>query len=153
MTKTDSITFHLLDIAPRDVEVVAETDDAVEVAYETTSEVSDEEYDNSYKKRAANKVHAASASKRLILTLFGSDAAGTPVKAQVSGFTPFFYIEIPGNLPRKGALAAVQRYIEAHLGKECAETIELTLVSKKRLFGYNKLTAFPFIQVSVPSLL
>ena len=151
MAKTTTVTFHLLDIAPRDIEVVAETDDAVEVAYETTSEVSDEEYDNSYKKRVSNAAASASASKRLVLTLFGSDAAGAPVKAQVSGFMPFFYVEIPANLPRKGALAAVNRYIEAHLGKECASAIELTLVNKKRLFGYNKQTEFPFIQISVPS--
>ena len=149
MGKID-ITFHLLDIAPRDEEVIAETEEAVEVAYETTSEVSDEEYDNSYKK-TQNKFHSANASKRLVLTLFGSDAEGNMVRTQVRGFTPFFYLEIPMNIPRKSALRAVENYLEAHLGSECASIIELSLINKKRLFGYNKLTEFPFIQINVPS--
>ena len=145
-----SVVFHLLDIAQRDEEIVAETDDAVEVAYETTSEVSDDEYIYK-KKKKDNDYNAATAAKSLVLTLFGADAQGTPVKAHVRGFKPFFYVEIPANVPRKSALNAVGTYLENQLGKSCREVIDLALINKKRLFGYNKQTEFPYIQISLPS--
>ena len=145
-----SVVFHLLDIAQRDEEIVAETEDAVEIAYETTSEASDDEYIYK-KKKKDNDYNASTAAKSLVLTLFGSDAQGTPVKANVRGFKPFFYVEVPGNLPRKAALNAVGSYLEGQLGKSCREVIDLALITKKRLFGYNKQTEFPYIQISLPS--
>ena len=140
------VTFHLLDIAPRDEEVISETEDAVEVAYDSASEDSDEEF-----KPIKKNFHAPSAKKSLVLTLFGSDKDGKHVRAEIRGFRPFFYLEIPVNLPKKSALRAIQTYMTAQLGQECMEVIELEIIYKKRLFGYTKMSEFPFIQVSVPS--
>lgn len=145
------ITFHLLDCAIRDEEVVAETEDALEVAYETASEASDEEYERPQATKKANPYSASLAKKRLVITLFGSTADGRRVCARVRGFCPFFYLEIPADLPRKTALKAVQQYLMGQLGEAAAEVVELTLLKKKRLFGYSMRTEFNYIQVSVPS--
>ena len=144
-------TFHLLDCAMRDEEVVAETEDAVEVAYETASEASDEEYERPQAPKKSNPYSASLAQKRLVITLFGSTADGRRVVTRVRGFRPFFYLEVPADLPRKAALKAVGEYLKAQLGEAVAEVMELSLLKKKRLFGYSKCTEFNFIQVSVPS--
>jgi DNA polymerase elongation subunit (family B) len=145
------ITFHLLDCAIRDEEVVAETEDALEVAYETASEASDEEYERPQAAKKANSYSASLAKKRLVITLFGSTADGRRVCARVRGFCPFFYLEIPADLPPKRALKAVQQYLVGQLGEAAEEVVELTLLKKKRLFGYSMRTEFNYIQVSVPS--
>ncbi len=135
----------------RDEEVVAETEDAVEVAYETASEASDEEYERPQAPKKSNPYSASLAQKRLVITLFGSTVEGRRVCARVRGFRPFFYLEVPADLPRKAALKAVAEYLKGQLGEAVAEAVELTPLKKKRLFGYSMRTEFNFIQVSVPS--
>ncbi len=135
----------------RDEEVVAETEDAVEVAYETASEASDEEYERPQAPKKSNPYSSSLAQKRLVITLFGSTVEGRRVCTRVRGFRPFFYLEVPADLPRKGALKAIGDYLKGQLGEAAAEVVELTLVKKKRLFGYSMRTEFNFIQVSVPS--
>ena len=148
---SSELTFHLLDCAIRDEEVVAETEDAVEVAYETASEASDDEYERPRGSPKNNTYSASLAQKRLVISLFGSTASGRRVVARVRGFTPFFYVEVPGDLPRKEALRALKEYMKGQLGEACLEVIGFQLVKKKRLFGYTKVTPFNYIQVSLPS--
>jgi hypothetical protein len=149
---SSELTFHLLDCAIRDEEVVAETEDAMEVAYETASEGSDEEYERPQGSPKKDNPYSASlAKKRLVISLFGSTASGRRVVARVRGFAPFFYVEVPGDLPRKEALRALKEYMKAQLGEACVEVIDFGLVKKKRLFGYTKVTPFNYIQVSLPS--
>jgi len=145
------LTFHLLDCAIRDEEVVAETEDAVEVAYETASEASDEEYERPRGSPKSNPYSASLAKKRLVISLFGSTASGRRVVARVRGFTPFFYVEVPGDIQRKEALRALKEYMKAQLGEGCLEVIDFQLIKKKRLFGYTKVTPFNYIQISLPS--
>jgi hypothetical protein len=85
------IVFHLLDIQARDMCIEAETEDAVELAYESASDDDGEIQTTRRRKPSAN----GSQRREFLLHLFGATETGRPIRCDVTGFRPTLYLRLP----------------------------------------------------------
>jgi len=141
-TKTD-LVFHLLDLQSRDMRIESED----EVAYESASDDDDDEFHTRRKKKKIN----AFQQRELVIHLFGATESGEPVRCDVTGFRPTFYLRLPDEkATHSAAVEAITDYIE----KERVPMDQLTVkrVTKKIFYGFTAQTEFPFLQLDVPSL-
>jgi DNA polymerase elongation subunit (family B) len=124
-------TVHIFDALPRDKTILRETEDEIEVAYESFDE------DNF-------KGSAQQANKSLVINLFGTKADGTSVTIQVNGFQPFFFVELPPGETVRSVLAVIEKIKKIDVQGE--------LVKRQKLFGFTGGKTFPFAKLSVKSM-
>ena len=142
------LTFHILDAFAQDEELQEQTGDEKVVAYESDGEATDDEYEHTHKKKKS-VVSTDLDKKCLVIHLFGVTAEGKPVRANVYGFQPYFYLRLPnklakGDFKKKFAEALGRRQVPA-------DQVEMIFCEKKLLYGYTGGKTFPFVKVQVKS--
>jgi DNA polymerase elongation subunit (family B) len=143
------VLFHILDAQMGTIEVNEVSQEEKEIAFlpdEEGSVVSDEEYIPAYKHRATNTDDIL--KKALVIHLFGTTAEGKSVRATVTGFEPFFYVELPHGS------RAVQRAFKTeleHRTKYLTGTFRIEYEEKRKLYGYTANKFFPCMKISARS--
>ena len=134
------LVFHLLDIQSRDMRIESED----EVAYESASDDDDE-----FQTKRKKKKHTTFQQRELVIHLFGTTETGDPVRCDVTGFKPTFYLRLP---EEKTSLAA--ETLTTYIRQEGIpmENITIKRITKKIFYGFTAQTAYPFLQLEVPSL-
>ena len=138
-----SVVFHLLDIQSRDICIESEKEDTVELVYESPSD--DDEYQPMKKKKGVS----TSKQRELVIHLFGATETGIPVRCDVTGFRPTFYVRLPEE-KTSAAADSIKQYINRQ-GIPMGQ-INITRVTKKIFYGFTAQTFYPFLQIDVPSL-
>jgi DNA polymerase elongation subunit (family B) len=141
-----TLTFHILDIQTRDQRVESETEEAKEVVYESGEEDSDDEIiarNKYYKKQAAQ------AKRELVIHLFGATPEGKPVRVDVTGFRPSFYLKLPDT-----NVGAAIESIKLYILNQRINLADLTFqrVNKKKFYGFTANRPFNFLYITCPSL-
>jgi DNA polymerase elongation subunit (family B) len=140
------IVFHLLDLQSRDIRIEDDSPEEVVITYESASDEDDDEFQ---KRRKKKKGGFTGQRHELVIHLFGTTETGRPLRCDVTGFHPTFYLRLP---EEKTSLAAdtLQQYI---LSQGIAkDRVTFTRVTKKIFYGFTANTAYPFLQVEVASL-
>jgi DNA polymerase elongation subunit (family B) len=137
---TKNLTFHLLDLYAHDQRIEHETNDAREVVYESDGASDDE---------VQRKTKDSSQRREFIIHLFGETADGTSVRADITGFRPWFYLRLPEERTAE-AVDAIRRYIAS--SKIPIAEIVMKRVNHESFFGFTARTQFPFLYIDFPSL-
>ncbi len=146
------VLFHILDAQMGTIEINEISQTEKEIAFlpdDEGSVVSDEEFIPAYKKRKSDSFSDIT-KKALVIHLFGTTAEGQSVRVSVTGFEPYFYVELPS-----GSKTA-QRTFKMELEKKAKTlnligTYRLDYEEKKKLYGYTANKLFPFMKISVKS--
>ena len=146
-TTERDIVFHLLDIQARDMRIESEQDDVREIAFESNSDESDDEFQK--KRRRHTKVSNSYNRREFLIHLFGSTEHGQPVRCDVTGFRPTLYIRLPEEKTSQ-ASETIKQYLLSQ-GIPMGD-ITISRVMKKIFYGFTANTFFPFLQIDVPSL-
>jgi DNA polymerase elongation subunit (family B) len=149
--------FHILDAFAQDVEDGAETAETRQII-PRGGELTDDEEEAAvpaYKRRKAGDNGGAVDNTRLHMNiyLFGATVDGTPVRACVEGFQPFFFVRLPDKkaktrLDFERLLDDTIRRKRAWLGKVLQRSYE----DRKVLYGYTGDQKFRFARLTVPSI-
>lgn len=145
---TQDIIFHLLDIQARDMRIESEEDDVREIAYESNSDSGDDDEFQSRRKKKKT-LNNFSQKKEFVIHLFGADEFGKPIRCDVTGFRPTFYIRLPEEKTSQCA-ETIKQYINGQ-GIPMGE-LNIKRIMKKIFYGFTANTYFPFLQIDVPSL-
>ena len=139
-----SFTLHVVDAIARDQRVLRATEEGVEVEY--VSDASEDSY-GGRRKKSSKPID----NREMVIHLFGASADGTPIRVEVNGFKPFFFIGLPDSSPMEASKN--KEKIEASVkGKvKQFDQIEFTLVFKQKLYGYTGGKKYPFVKITVPS--
>lgn len=146
------VLFHILDAITQDEEEREKTEDIRVVAYESEGTVeTDEEYEPTAR-HSSSPQGKAMEKQAMVIHLFGADEAGTPIRANVYGFRPYFYVELPGTDSIQKRLFS-SKLKDALKRKGIPESIVgVEWCSMKKLYGYTGGREFPFVKLSVPSI-
>jgi DNA polymerase elongation subunit (family B) len=137
---------HIFDAMTKDQHVLRATEDEIEVEY--VSEV-DSDADSFYEGNSRKKNNKSSLENReMVIHLFGANADGQSIRIEVTGFKPFFYI----NLPEENTKYWKTKVEDIIKVKWPANKFQTELVYKQKLFGYTGGKQFPFLKLVVPSL-
>lgn len=140
--------FHCLDAISQD--------NAAEEGTLLPGNLTDDEEKPRYKKKsAAAAEYVKPADMRYTIYLFGKTAEGEYLRLQVDGFMPYFYVGLPDSRATtfhafKTHLAAEMKAQKRWLATEGLVTYEL--VYKQVLYGYTGGAEYPFVRLSVPSI-
>ena len=148
-----SISFHILDAFARDEKVVSETETEKVVEYEHEVEEDDEEFHSARRQMPSGK--ADHTGKTFVVHLFGKTVEGNPVRCDIKGFKPFFFLRAPDGPPsiQEAARTRVREYLSRHLFPEgIHRTVEVTRCERKELFGYTQDRKVPMLKLTMPSL-
>ena len=142
------LTFHILDAFAQDEELQDIKDDEKVVTYESEGEATDDEYEATRKKKSVGSTDLD--KKCLVIHLFGVTAEGKPIRANVYGFQPYFYLRLPNKL----AKTDFKKRFAEELGRKQvpADQVEMVFCDKKLLYGYTGDKTFPFVKVQVKSM-
>jgi DNA polymerase elongation subunit (family B) len=90
----------------------------------------------------------------MMIYLFGSTVEGTPVRIEVNGFHPFFWLGVPAKMESKGKLMEYVAAVEAELVRALPEGTEITVRAedKKLLYGFTGGKTYKMVRVEVPSI-
>lgn len=141
------LIFHLLDLQSRDVRIESEQDDIREVSYESNSDQSDDEEFTIRKKKKS--ISSFSQQRELVIHLFGSTESGQPIRCDVTGFRPTFYIRLPDDKISQSIIIIKEYIKKQHFP---IEYINFKHVHKRIFYGFTAKTYYSFLQVDVPSL-
>jgi len=141
-----------LDAQTGTIEINEVSEEHKEIAFlpdDEGSVVSDEEFIPAYKHRK-NGDSTDIVKKALVLHLFGTTPEGTSIRATVTGFEPFFYVELPNSTKN------IQRTFKMELEKRAKPlnligTYRVDYKEKKKLYGYTANRFFPCMKISVKS--
>ena len=139
------IVFHLLDIQARDMCIEAETEDEVELAYESASD-DDGEIQTTRRRKPSNNGYQR---REFLLHLFGATETGRPIRCDVTGFRPTLYLRLPEEQTSL-AVDSIKQYINKQ-GVPMGQ-LQIKRVNKKIFYGFTAGTFYPFLQIDVPSL-
>jgi len=140
--------FHCLDAISQD--------NAAEEGTLLPGNLTDDEEKPRYKKKSpAAAEYVKPADMRYTIYLFGKTAEGEYLRLQVNGFMPYFYVGLPDNRGAtfhafKTQLATAMKAQKRWLATGGIVTYEL--VSKQVLYGYTGGAEYPFVRLSVPSI-
>ena len=84
------------------------------------------------------------------ITLFGATAEGDSVSVAVTGFEPFFYIEIPEVWTSK-TIAAYQQFLTARLNDKERRQVRLSTEKHKSFWDFNNNQRLTFLKVQTQS--
>jgi DNA polymerase elongation subunit (family B) len=144
------VLFHILDAQTGTIEVNEVSQTEREITFlpdEEGSVVSDEEFIPAYKQRKGDSSFDLT-NKALVIHLFGTTPEGTSVRVSVTGFEPYFYIELPNGS------RTTQRIFKTELErrtKYLTGTFRVDYEEKKRLYGYTANKLFPCMKISARS--
>jgi len=155
-TESESISFQCLDFIARDEYILEKTETDVKVGYEDYAG-SDEEQKQPVKKyKKWNKPSEPSIDdeqKGFQILLFGTSEKGQSVCVEVTGYRPYFYVQIPMDWPQK----SINGY-KSYLLKKCVypspdaiKLITFTEERHKKLFDFDNGELHRFLKITVPS--
>ncbi len=154
---------HIFDAHAQDQVLEHEDEQTKEISLvELDSDDEDEEFSS---RRKFKKGHYRSFREKqsMVIHLFGCTAMGQPVRLEVSGFQPFFFLRLP-TIPKQSVektfadcrhrlLEEFQAILEQEQKDLIPEScVEFNLVSKKVLYGYTGDREFPFMELKFKSL-
>ena len=84
------------------------------------------------------------------ITLFGATAEGYSVSLAVTGFQPFFYVEIPDSWTVRDRIA-YQQYLVRGLKETEQKQVSFTTEKHKSFWDFTNSRLFTFLKVQVPS--
>lgn len=145
------LTVHAFDWSARDQIVLKETEDTLECGYESFE-------DDGPRRRGFT---AGKRQREMVIHLFGCTSEGVAVKVDVTGFCPFFYVEVP--IADSNNPSARERFKSQIVGKiatapsmkfysPVGDLLRCELVEKQKLIGYTGGNKFWFLKLSVPSM-
>ncbi len=146
-------TFHILDAFTQDVEDGAESENTREIIPRGGSLTDDE--DDEIVSSARFKAAAAAAAKKkggdaadsgpkdntklhMNIYLFGATAEGTPVRACIEGFRPFFFVRLPDKKAK--TRLDFERVLDDTLRRKRSwlpKVLERSYEDRKVLYGYT----------------
>ena len=138
------VIFHCLDAISQDI-------DGGQIVKSSGNLTDDEEVRRPSKQTARGRGDEAPvnpAALRMNIYLFGKTADGTPLRACVEGFQPFFFVRLPNNDSEEAFKHALNGAVKPWLRK----VVGLKFLKRKVLYGYTAGVEYPFVQLSVPSL-
>lgn len=141
-------TLHIFDSISKDRVVVKETDEFIEHEYVDPESDNDDEFRGS--KRSSCTQKAPSGGAGMVIYLFGMTSAGESLSVEVSGFHPYFYVELPNQVTKENLQDSIAR--AGIVTSSQMKSVEITMEYKKKLFGYTGAKTFRFAKISVPSL-
>ena len=137
------VHFQILDVHSQDRTITNETSNEKEVVYEPNDD------EDTHKSKSYHK-------KEIVIHLFGTTSEGQSLRVTLTGFQPYFYVELPDakNKTYSYFLDLLKHRVndDVSFNKMLYDSIEKTFVKKEKLYGYTKKTLFPFVKLSVPSL-
>ena len=141
---------HILDIVSRDQKVLVEDEETLQVEFLEHDSSDDEGF---HKKRPSTFTKA-NEKTGMILHIFGSTVDGQPVRIDMKGFKPFFYIRVPEGGSLSEAKEVIRQYLKENLNKQLATDSRITIDTDMRevLFEFTNGEKFPFLKITVPSL-
>jgi DNA polymerase elongation subunit (family B) len=147
---SSDLKFHILDIIARDQRILNEDEEVKEVCYDSDdtdgSTWSLEEFGR--KKKKAQK--AVNGNEEMIIHLFGKTAAGHNVRADVTGFKPFFFLRLPNKHNKVLYMNVLRDYIKSH--NISTDIFEVTYEERKLFIGYTEDTLIPFARITTKSI-
>jgi DNA polymerase elongation subunit (family B) len=143
-----TLLVHIFDAIARDQIILKETEHTLECGYESFEE------DAGPRQNKSNQ-------REMVIHLFGCDSNGDSVKVDVTGFRPFFFVEVP-SVDSKNP-SARERFRSQLIGKIATapsmkfyrgigELLKCELVEQQKLIGYTGGKKFWFLKLSVPSM-
>jgi len=89
------------------------------------------------------------------VTLFGATAAGKSVSLDITGFTPFFYVELPDDIASSArARAAYQDYLLAAAGiteDRDRDSIAFSIERHRSFWDFSNNRLFTFLKIQTPT--
>lgn len=147
-TMNRDLIFHLLDLQARDVRIESEHEDVREITYESNSDSEDDEdFKTQRKKKRTNNTFGE--QREFVIHLFGATETGQPVRCDITGFRPTFYIRLPEEKPAHAA-ELIKQYITSQ-GIPMGQ-LTFNRGMKRIFYGFTAKTEYPFLQVDMPSL-
>jgi DNA polymerase elongation subunit (family B) len=149
---------HIFDAVARDQRVLRATDTELEVEYITESDCeSDDEFRSRRRRGGRGGGGGGLANREYVIHLFGTTAEGSSVRLEVTGFKPFFFLELPGcrtPTDESRMKREVQMLLEKEFRKLGGNPSDITyeICSYQKLYGYTGGKSFPFLKLTVPSL-
>ena len=155
------LSFHILDVVARDELILHENETMKEVAYEDA-----DDGENDYEFRTESGFNSGNwkgksqynqnQNKSLLIHLFGSTVDGSAIRVDITGFKPFFYIQLPecaSSGPTLKYVLAVKTYIKNCLQMELPhDAFGCKVVKRKVLIGFTGHKEYPFIEIKVNSI-
>lgn len=143
------LTFHILDAFAQDEELQEQSGEEKLVTYESEGEaVSDDEYED-HRKHGKGSGPSDLSKKCMVIHLFGVTAEGKPVRANIYGFQPYFYVRLPNKIAKADFK---KKFTEALLKRQIPiDKVEMEFCEKKLLYGYTGGKTFPFMMIKVKS--
>ena len=158
------LTFHILDAFTQDLHIISETETTQEGCF-VPDDLSDVE-DGEVRRRPAKKgagsgsgsgpVRSSAQKRKLIIHLFATTVTGVPLRIDVEGFEPFFYVKLPVRLKE------TQNAFEERLAQMIQNKSEWVLKSpgayavtferRKVLMGYTAGKEYTFAKISVQGM-
>ena len=152
--------FHVLDAISRDQiqKITRETEDEQEVEL-------DFEEEDQLSEGGAKPGDGNQSDRGLVIHLFGMTAEGEPLRCDVEGFRPYFYVKVPPTIKpdtfafdiRSRTKKTMRVYNKELKENEYVEvdtigSLQAKLVKRKELFGFTACEEFTFLKLSVGSL-
>jgi DNA polymerase elongation subunit (family B) len=143
-----TLLVHVFDAIARDQIILKETEDTLECGYESFEE------DAGPRRNKSNQ-------REMVIHLFGCDSQGEHVKIDVTGFRPFFFVEVPhtdSTNPsarerfRSQVISKITTSPSMKFYRNLGELIKCELVEQQKLIGYTGGKKFWFLKLSVPSM-
>lgn len=143
---------HIFDSYAQDQEIKKEDETTMEVEYINEEEDDDDdEFKPRWRRRSGNSEKTFQEKQSMVIQLFGSTAEGKPVRLQVNGFQPFFFLRLddePSSFDKcKRRFLAL--FDERKIPYSC---VKFEKTKKKVLYGYTAGREFTFMQMNFKNL-
>jgi len=154
--ETGSIVFQCLDIVSRDEYVLKQTDEGVEKGYDDHLCSDEEEYKPKQPKRRWYNQKQPSPDdeqKGFQILLFGVNHMGKSICVEISGFRPYFYIQIPEDWSPR-LLDNYKKWLRkcVHYSPLAQSHVKMVEERHKKLFNFDNGSTHRFLRVEVPSI-
>lgn len=152
---TGSIVFQCLDFVARDVFTVEKVEDEVQDDKRSTSGEEYKPYKTYEKKKyySPKEPSPDDEKRRFQILLFGSNHEGKSVTIEITGYRPYFYIQIPEDWS-KLQKSQFEKYLlgYVHDSPEAQELITIKETRHKKLYDFDNGFMSRFLRVEVPSI-
>jgi DNA polymerase elongation subunit (family B) len=146
-----TLLLHVFDSLARDQRILRATEEEVEVEYISGEESDSSEYRSSKRKSKKNSSYN---NRELVIHLFGTTPNGTTARVEITGFRPFFFVELPkcsSATEEQKWKHKLEELVKLKTGK-LYDQIQYELVHKQKLIGYTANKVYPFVKLSFPSM-
>ena len=145
-----ALKFHILDIIARDQRILNEDEETKEVCYDSDDSNGSTWSLEEFKSKKKFKQAIVNGNEEMIIHLFGKTAAGQNVRADVTGFKPFFFIRLPNKENKILYMNVLRDYIKSH--NISTDIFDVTYEERKLFIGYTEDKLISFARVTTKSI-